>query len=683
MIHEIKERWVQLCGILESGLPREAFEQLLQQQLGFFYEHHAIMRSADKALFSWTLYALRAQIVNFVHQGDLIDNNYINLFFLFRGVDLQPDPRIDKLLPILLDAYHGYHEAQKEKYLFAHLIFILRFINGDGEEGLMFFLSEHLFFDGKAYSTMDRDAKQLGDFLGAHEIGFDTVAPAIERALNISAYTVRSEHQRHTLFVWVLGFFWKLSGYENHLLWKEKIYPKLLELFRVYLGDVQHIETVMHLHFLMSHLYLNASQTQEEFEDFNRDVEIPASKYYAAWGTINLPVLQNMPSRSRKRVALLKDRIVLNAPFKVEASLVWALSEFEVFPAQYELQVYSMAMVEKSLDDAVCIKEFERHGAVVIESAFVSLNLQSSYQSHLGRALAIRHAMQENGIGLLIIASNNMPIGNFLLSTRSVAQQYFWSHGNFVYDVEGIDKRITHIRNLNYPYPYEVFDVPMRITSYYTPQVDPKKIAAERSRYPQNVTILGTIGRLIKVDHQGYLEAVARIMEKFPNTIYIAAGSGETQGILKKVRELGFESRFFMPGFVDPHVYGAIIEVWLNTFPASGGEALQEYMAKGGIFVQKTEDTDYLEHARASLETDTKVNVFFKRYGYCEADKLCKGEPLGVHRYAATDEEYVQRVSDFLSDTQLCEAYRNLNRQQMEFFNSEMHLSGFIDLLGE
>ncbi|MCD8477346.1 MAG: hypothetical protein LRY68_05095, partial [Sulfurospirillum sp.] len=82
--------------------------------------------------------------------------------------------------------------------------------------------------------------------------------------------------------------------------------------------------------------------------------------------------------------------------FKVEFSLLSALAEDKDFKEKYELVVYSMAIIEKSLDDEKCIESIRNLGFDVRCVAFESLNLANNFQSHLTRALAIRNDMQKN-----------------------------------------------------------------------------------------------------------------------------------------------------------------------------------------------------------------------------------------------------------------------------------------------
>ena len=75
-------------------------------------------------------------------------------------------------------------------------------------------------------------------------------------------------------------------------------------------------------------------------------------------------------------------------------------------------------------------------------------------------------------------------------------------------------------------------------------------------------------------------------MEQNPNTIYLACGDGNVESIKQKVSKYGIdEERFIFTGHVNQHVYGWVIDVWLNTFPLVQGQSQQEFEAKENGYV--------------------------------------------------------------------------------------------------
>lgn len=524
---------------------------------------------------------VREKIVGFIKQGKLIDNNYINLFFLFREVNIPSDQETQNLIHLLEKTYLEYREDQKEKFIFAHLIFILSFLNGDGQRGLFIFLSEHLYFDGISYDSMNKNGEMLKSFLISQRIVFEEVSEILAYGLEKENFTHRSLHQRHSAMIWMLRFFWHIEGYMNHNGWKALIYPKLLDLFNFYLSDNNAIETVMHLHFLMSHLYMNSAQTQKEFHQFNDEVEIKGSEYYRQWGECAELKKSKLADHGEKtKIALIKDRIVRNSPSKVEFSLLRQLLSNEEFTKGYTVTIYTLSIVEKSLDDQTLINELRELGIVVKESATETLDYSSTYQSHLLRALAVREDMQRDGIDIMIAATNNFPEVSFLFSTLSVPTQIYWSHGNFEYDVLNIDKRITHGTVPEECFTFSHFSVQRDYSQYqaYSAILEAETI---RAKYGKDTVILGSIGRLVKVDSLEYLESVAKLLKMNPNTLYLACGSGNIESIKDKLETLGIEDRFLFVGFVEAKIYVNVLDIYLDTFPHHGGESVREAQMAG------------------------------------------------------------------------------------------------------
>jgi hypothetical protein len=109
-----------------------------------------------------------------------------------------------------------------------------------------------------------------------------------------------------------------------------------------------------------------------------------------------------------------------------------------------------------------------------------------------------------------------------------------------------------------------------------------KKIKEELlKKYGKNTVILGTIGRLIKIDSEEYIKVIAEIMKQNPNTIYLACGEGNKESILKKLKKYNIDkNRFIFTGQINPHVYGWVIDIWPETFPLYQGVSQEEFISK-------------------------------------------------------------------------------------------------------
>ena len=601
-----------LTQALSSPLDFQTFETLLRASIPELFKRtqHATSLQCSQALKEEFLLSLRAQIYEALKQGHLLENNYVNLWFLFSQAAIEKDPAITQLIVLFEKAYHGYSNTQKEKYIFAHLLCVLRMANGEGEQSVAWFLGEHLWFDGMCYNKMDTEAKALKRFCEQCHISFDVVSLGMVQSLSQERFLKAAHSERMGIGIWILGLFWQINGYENHRLWSERIYPKLRELFLT-CKERGWIDEAMSLHMVMSHVFLNRAQTQEEFKRFNDEVEREASLLYASYP---LPLgVARTSLHVKKRIALIKDRIVKNSPYMVEFSLLSALSKEPLFCQNYELIVYSMAIVEKNLDDAKLISEIKKLGFDVSEVAMQSLDLQCNFQSHLKRALAIREDMQKREIDIMIVATNNMPIGNFLFSTWSATQQVFWSHGNFEYDVDGIDHRISHFL-LPSSFSYHVFSIPI-LETFSNPDAEHFKSEASKIRELfQGKRILGSIGRLVKMDSEVYLSALAKILDTHPDTIYLACGTGDSATIQEKLTRFGITpERVVFTGFVNPHLYGYVIDLYLDTFPLHSGESLNEYIAKGRVpvILLPKEHITYERLSKAgTLASLTRIHTF-------------------------------------------------------------------------
>ena len=141
-----------------------------------------------------------------------------------------------------------------------------------------------------------------------------------------------------------------------------------------------------------------------------------------------------------------------------------------------------------------------------------------------------------------------------------------------------------------------------------------QKAKGIRDQLPSGSFILGTIGRLVKIDNDEYLSAIKKIMEKNPHTIYLACGAGNIEYFQERIRAFGLENRFVFTGHINPHVFGYVIDLWLDTFPMHQGESMSEYSSKGGVFLRLLDNKDTADFmlekvGLASLCRDWAYNV--------------------------------------------------------------------------
>ncbi|MCD8477349.1 MAG: hypothetical protein LRY68_05110 [Sulfurospirillum sp.] len=68
----------------------------------------------------------------YLKEGHLLENNYINLWFLFSQTPLAQDATLSSFIALLEQSYATYDVTQKERFIFAHLLFVLKMANGEG-----------------------------------------------------------------------------------------------------------------------------------------------------------------------------------------------------------------------------------------------------------------------------------------------------------------------------------------------------------------------------------------------------------------------------------------------------------------------------------------------------------------------------------------------------------------------
>jgi len=387
-----------------------------------------------------------------------------------------------------------------------------------------------------------------------------------------------------SFFNWSLHVFWNIPTLLNSDYWREW-YPDLKVLLATLVSQ-KRISDVMYVEFFTYHIMGNSFQKIDEWRELNQNVTRKTQSLYKEYtkDLIRLSIIQ----KDRKRVAFIVERVVDNSVFAVNYSLLKSLQANKDFVEQYEIAVYTVNYFEKSKDDQVCIDKIEALGIPFINPV-TAFREEGYYNDHYKKAYSFAQTLLHDGIDI-IINGGVLPILDFLYLARVAPLQIYYSHGNCAFDIEGIDKRVSHFPQECKEFEWEIVNVP--ISKEFLVGTEEEKNNAEtikasyKQKFGDDLVVLGTIGRLIKINSDEYIKTVAEIMKQNPNTIYLACGAGNEEDVKEKVREYGIdEERFIFTGQVNSHVYGWVIDVWPDSFPLRGGQAKAEYRSKNGFLV--------------------------------------------------------------------------------------------------
>jgi hypothetical protein len=113
------------------------------------------------------------------------------------------------------------------------------------------------------------------------------------------------------------------------------------------------------------------------------------------------------------------------------------------------------------------------------------------------------------------------------------------------------------------------------------PSEDPEQVAGERAGLPQGLRLIGNYGRLVKVSEPCLL-AAERILECCPDVAFVAGGTGDASDLLGFIARSRVGDRMrVVERFVPGHSWGRLLDVFLDTWPVTGGESCREMIAKG------------------------------------------------------------------------------------------------------
>ncbi|WP_024790731.1 MULTISPECIES: hypothetical protein [unclassified Lebetimonas] len=518
---------------------------------------------------------IRENIINLLKKGDLPSNAYINYYDKVKNIKFKYNKFLEKNIEALKNYYPNALNA--EKGIINNVLFILETFTSK-ENALKNYLFRSLHFKHDIKDVF----YSLDFFQKTPSLTKEIFLNTLNKILNPDYFFSLNEQTRRNIFINILAV------WHNKNIFVKPFWLEQLPLFKKLIDSAitkDLIEDIMYIHFYYYHFYGNSSQTIKDWEKFNEIVEKPLSKYYRNWGKKNnLPKPPQNYNNKKKRIGFLIDRLVTTSPLMVEYSLWKELMDNNEFKNNYKIFVYSMNYVDKNPDEEEWVIKLKKIGIEVYTPQF-KFYKDGYYYKHLPKALDLREQILKDKIDILV-SGFGYDIPNFLFSTKTAPKQIFWSHGNCTSEIENIDLRISHFEQECKNYEWKIFNVPMAEEFLIGPEyckIEGKKIKENLlQKYGKNTVILGTIGRLIKIDSEEYIKVLAEIMKQNPNTIYLACGEGNQESIKKKLKKYNInENRFIFTGQINPHIYGWVIDIWPDTFPLRQGHSIIEAQAKG------------------------------------------------------------------------------------------------------
>lgn len=178
-----------------------------------------------------------------------------------------------------------------------------------------------------------------------------------------------------------------------------------------------------------------------------------------------------------------------------------------------------------------------------------------------------------NGVPTAIFARRMAPVQVFLQGGMPA-----WPVPNLdgVFNSFGFDPVVAgwgNARMLSFNSPWDIAKL--------NPPEDAEEVAHQRAGLPQGLRLIGSYGRLVKLTEPCLL-AAERILQCCPGLAFVTGGTGDASDIKAFIaRSAVGERMLVVEGFVPGHSWGRFLDLFLDTWPVTGGESCREMIAKG------------------------------------------------------------------------------------------------------
>ncbi|MET3726133.1 hypothetical protein [Sphingomonas trueperi] len=354
----------------------------------------------------------------------------------------------------------------------------------------------------------------------------------------------------------------------------EALYRDFTSLFPRFLVAASDIDRAADLYTLIHILLWRSTQNLAELKRFNTDVVLPFASYLAR----HFPKRPLRPAtRAVPRIAYLSETSDLfssNAVAKTTVSLMLgqhALRAPEDWPFLYCIKQPVQNMWDFAAETGLRVRDMSR-----------------PTPSQMTQAILLQ--LEADGIDILI-ADSNCAVATMVLQQRPCRVQAFHENGFAPWAIPELNLAFMGITK---PAP-GLFDD--RVAMHETPrntasvfhcvtrpqaQIDAlRNVLCAGTGVAQPSAIYGFYGRMAKITPE-YMVLVEEILERDPQAIFFAGGTGSTTMIVERRAATPAGDRIILyDEFIDGHLVSECIDIFLDTFPFPGGNACLETQAHG------------------------------------------------------------------------------------------------------
>jgi hypothetical protein len=293
----------------------------------------------------------------------------------------------------------------------------------------------------------------------------------------------------------------------------------------------------------------------------------------------------------------------------------------------------------------------ENLGIQMIESVDQK-SLSSSIQK-------LKEIIQSKNIHTAIWVSIPVNI-SYIFGVNIAVRQVMWS---LKFHPVHLGEKVIHIATSKFNAEKFIF-----INGYqwlsFTPPLVIKKIPISSEifnntmkKFPKKF-IFGTLAREEKFNSEKFIATIIAILKKCPNSIYLFSGRTPNQFLVNAAKENGIIDRIYFIGWVDTNLYGALLDVFLESFPFGCGITSIQSISHGTHLVSLwAEDTIarlYFKNTEEALNfkpswhvaksTDDYINNAVDLY-----EKYLKDKALQKNFYTSKHINDDQKAEAFLS----------------------------------